>query len=147
MTSNIGKYESSLGRLTRNLSVKLEDNQVDSSDKIQVVVERVITQFREGLETSQKAKEDFINMCPKNWRNQVVGPLAELAQNHFTEILSGGEPIEEKEDFEFENIPSIEELAKQVEACKKKRDMLLQYIELQDSVLEEDSNDLYLDDL
>lgn len=147
MTSNIRKYESSLNTLSEDLLEILNENEVDSIEKIQIVVERVIAQFRQGLEASQKAKEDFINMRVENWGDKVLNPLVELAQNHFTKILSGGEPLEGKEDFEFENIPSLEELAKQVEACKEKRDMLLQYIKLRDSVLEEDSNDLYLDDL
>jgi len=133
MTSNIGQYEHFLDTLAEDLSQILREEEVDSNEKIQRVVACVMAQFREGLEASQMAKKDFINTRVENWGDKLLSPLAEFARTHFAQILNRGEPLDQKEDFECENIPSIEELATQVEACIKKRDKLFNYLEKQAS--------------
>jgi len=142
------KYHEFLQCLSKNLEGKLSEDEVGPKDEVQEVVERVMIRFKQGLESNQRAKEDFINTYPRNWGDKIMDPITNLACTYFKTLLSEGGAIKQKES--FEDVSLKDKLTEQIEAYMQKKEKLLRYIDMQKKIKEEenisDDDSLYLEE-
>lgn len=128
MNSEINKFENLIKSLSEDLpKILTEEDKSNSKEKIKIVFDQIINQFRRDLESNPKAKKDFIDMPPEDWDVKVLNPLIELAQKHFTKIFG------------------LEESAKKITEYTEKRNKLLHYID-EHKTCDHMIDELYLDE-
>lgn len=149
MLFNISKYNQYLDILSTDLFERLDEKKIDHCKNIRIVVDRVMNRFRVGLESSQKAKEDFIQMRLENWDDKVFLPLSEFAHSNFTSILK--EETSLAQQIDSYDSSSEELLLKEIKACRKKKENLLKQLkdlERSEAFSDEESDDsLHLEEL
>lgn len=142
MTTKISNQDA-LTRLKLDLTERLEELETYTDEKIQIVVQRLTSMMKEGMDASKEAKEDFESIKACDWDAKVLDPIEKIAQDYFVKIAQG-QPLLQQE--KKEEIRPARDLAKEIEAAKEKRDALQRCFNQQEIAFQEDDDDLYLED-
>ena len=79
-------YEASINLLKETLIEELTEESPSLDDKIEHIVEAIILRFEHHMNSSAKAKSDFleINEIGEDWDEKILNPLKEAAREILT---------------------------------------------------------------
>ena len=144
-TQASARFDQRLNNLLENLIEKLDEDFEDEGravldEQIQSVASHVIDRYRNDLESSHSAKQDFMQMSASKLRSQILNPLADFTARQFTSTLQEQQAAQNVNSIEADAVDVRRDMERELQDLQQQREALAQYIERSRFVLEQEED-------